>query len=112
MKLVAKMHSLGISHSHLHLNNIAVTSRGQIIILDLGKAHISNPKRKTLQWVQKKYIPDLAVLGESLAELYFNVTRKPKRKRDMDRMAGKIYSDIMEKWSFLPVLKQKTRKKK
>lgn len=37
-ELVAKMHSLGISHNHLHLGNITIDEHGTLRIIDLGKA--------------------------------------------------------------------------
>ncbi|MDP2974197.1 MAG: hypothetical protein Q8N60_04040, partial [Candidatus Diapherotrites archaeon] len=39
-EIVGKMHSLGITHNHLHEGNITIDEKGAIRIIDLGKATI------------------------------------------------------------------------
>jgi tRNA A-37 threonylcarbamoyl transferase component Bud32 len=44
-KIMFKMHSLGINHNHFHAGNISLTEKGEIVLLDFGKATISGEKR-------------------------------------------------------------------
>lgn len=70
-KMIAKMHSLGISHNHLHGGNITIDEKGTIRIIDLGKATIvdlKKIKRLPKGWIFKKFFSDLGdVSGVLLA---------------------------------------------
>jgi len=61
-KMVAKMRSLGISHNHLHPGNITIDEKGNLRIIDLGKATmiaLEKTKRLGKDWAFKKFYNDL-----------------------------------------------------
>ncbi len=62
-KTVGKMHSIGITHNHLHLGNIAITKGGKIVLLDLSRAKFSLPGKNFVGY-------DIVQLGKSLSGFY------------------------------------------
>ncbi len=83
-KVIRKMHSLGITHNHLHIGNIAVTNRGTIVLLDFGKATISNKQRTQKGLNSKGKIYDLLMVSTTLARLeaqILKLNKKTEKKR-------------------------------
>ena len=76
-KIMKKMHSLGIFHNHLHIANIALTSKGKIILLDFGKASFSekNITKGTGIWA------DIYQAAESLVRLETHALKLNKRQQ-------------------------------
>ena len=70
MGIVAKMHSLGIAHNHLHGGNIAITPEGEIILLDLGRATMPKGERPSnLSDGPSSFDRDSSTVARALAEL-------------------------------------------
>ncbi len=70
-ELVAKIHSLGIVHGHLHIGNFAVTGEGELILLDLGKARIFGfPEKPQKKWAYRKFYNELWIIAHSLVSMY------------------------------------------
>jgi hypothetical protein len=67
--MVTKMHSLGITHNHLHRGNITIDEKRKIRLIDMGKAtviDINGLKNPAKGWAFKKFFPDLIHVSDVL----------------------------------------------
>ena len=90
-KAVSTMHSLGITHNHLHGGNIAITKSGEIVLIDFGLARIATKNRKP------------SPNAKALALDMYTVTRWLNRlekytgkKRSSDERHAKLIREINE----------------
>lgn len=67
---VAGMHGLGITHNHFHAGNIAVTKRGKVILLDLGRASLFKFVKSGREKAQERLKSELLVVSSSLADAH------------------------------------------
>ncbi len=88
-KIMKKMHSLGITHNHLHIGNIALTDKGNVILLDFGRASLSekNITKGT------NILMDIYQAAQSLAKLEAHALKLNQRQQQ--KREKEIY------WSFL-----------
>jgi serine/threonine protein kinase len=70
-RLVAAVHSLGISHNHFHVGNLLVTEKREIVLIDLGLArHSPIPKTYQKGWAVKRFKNDLLTIGREVNICY------------------------------------------
>ncbi|MFH0714527.1 MAG: lipopolysaccharide kinase InaA family protein [Candidatus Diapherotrites archaeon] len=72
---IAKMHSLGVSHNHLHHGNIILTPKGEVIFIDFGKAikaDLNVKGKKQKEALRKKFNQELNVAATFLSLTYWN----------------------------------------
>lgn len=95
-EIVAKMHSLGITHNHLHGGNITIDEHGVIRIIDLSKADIHDFQKRgknTKPWALKYFFSDLGSVSGTLMAI--NPMAIDERFRD--RVFGNIVTGYSDK---------------
>jgi len=98
----AKMTVLEIYHNHPHMGNFAITLKGEIIVLDLGKATMGRPERIRRSHLSeaetKKLSNNLGVFCDSLSLYYFRriLGREPEL-RELQETQTKFWTEIHEK---------------
>ncbi|VVB99017.1 Uncharacterised protein [uncultured archaeon] len=89
--MIAKMHSLGISHNHIHSGNIIFMKNGELAFIDFARANLSQaPKKHTADWAIRKYSNDL----ETFAADAIKILAKTHTKIDSQYIAS-LKSDII-----------------
>ncbi len=78
-RVIRKMHSLGITHNHLHLSNIAITNNGTVVLLDFKKARIS---KKTIT-IGEGIFQELLKTAKTITKLENHVKKlsKPEQQK-------------------------------
>ncbi|MAG21816.1 MAG: hypothetical protein CL943_00730 [Candidatus Diapherotrites archaeon] len=99
-ELVGKMHSLGITHNHLHGGNIALTRKGQIVLLDLSAARMAKiPKKPTKKWIVKKFHNELWTVANSLAYLIEHIKGAEALRGNLFSLREAIVGNIVSQYS-------------
>lgn len=74
--MIAAMHSAGVTHNHLHADNVTITRAHQPEIIDLSEATIFElPLAPDKDWFRTTFESDLTTIGHSLAFVYADVAR-------------------------------------
>lgn len=96
-RIVVEMHSLGITHEHLHTGNIVLTEKGEVIIIDLEKAVFGqNPKTKKA--VLERYSDDLCRVAHDLARDCFDAAPQLFPAHDVIGMRREIMDSILSQY--------------
>ncbi|MDO8627203.1 MAG: hypothetical protein Q7K42_01945 [Candidatus Diapherotrites archaeon] len=106
LNIVTAMHSLGITHNHLHMGNFAITDKHEIILLDLGKATISKfPEKPKKGWALKKFGNDLSTITRNVSLIYTSKAGTFFAIDELQKIHAMLIAEIIGHYS--PALRQK-----
>jgi len=76
-ELIAKFHSLGISHNHLHMGNLCIDKKGNLYIIDLSLAKsFKVPAKVDIDWLAKKFFHDIKFFSSSASLLLLQSNKR------------------------------------
>jgi len=116
LRTLAKMHSLGISHNHLHLGNWVVNPEGRVQLIDLSLARINKKPITTKQEFLSRFASDLFLSANAIAYIklpyvyntvYSNVPHEFRGQFDKERNsffvdALSMHGEVVSKLGITP----------